>query len=89
MSENYCYIIDKYNKFQNNNNVISIFSLFINGQYESWCIRKIPIKKYNWGTPEPENWAEQNFEEDYSYQRAYSTKEEALEFIRSLKEKNR
>jgi len=87
MDDNFCYIIDEYNKFQKNDNVIHIFKLFMGHHYETWCIRKIPVT-YNWGLPQLESWVEQDMDKDYSYQYAYPTKEEALAFIRELKRRN-
>lgn len=87
MDENFCYIVDEYNKFQPNNNVIRIFKLFLGGKYEYWCIRKIPIT-YNWGIPQLNDWVEQDFDKDYSYQYAYSTEKEAMDYVKTLKRSN-
>lgn len=87
MDDNYCYVIDEYNKFQKNDNVIHIFNLFIGKRYEPWCIRKIPVT-YDWGLPQLTPWEQQNLEKDYSYQYAYPTEEEALKFVRDLKQRN-
>ena len=78
--ENTKYIIDTYNKFQDNSNVIDTFKLY----NEPYCIRKVSVE-YDWGIPKLEEWPEQYFEIDYSYQHAYDTLEEAREFVRFLK----
>lgn len=87
MDDNFCYIIDEYNKFQSNKNVIHTFKLFMGHHYETWCIRKIPVI-YDWGLPQLEPWIEQDMDKDYSYQHAYQTEEEALAFVRALKRRN-
>lgn len=87
MDDNFCYIIDEYNKFQENNNVILTFNLFMSGHYEPWCIRKVPVS-YFWGEPQVGTWPQQDWERDYSLQHAYPTEEAALEFVRFLKRRN-
>ena len=87
MEDNFCYIIDEYNKFQRNNNVVRTFKLYLGGRAETWCIRKIPVI-YDWGLPQLIPWEQQDIEKDYSYQYAYATEEEALEFVRFLKRSN-
>lgn len=87
MDDNFCYVIDEYNKFQQNDNVVFTFKLSIGGHYEPWCIRKVPVS-YFWGEPQIEAWPQQDWERDYSLQYAYPTKEAALEFIRFLKRRN-
>lgn len=87
MGDNFCYVIDEYNKFQENDNVVFIFKLSIGGHYESWCIRKVPVS-YFWGEPQIEAWPQQDWEKDYSLQHAYQTEEEALAFVRALKRRN-
>ena len=84
MDDNYCYIIDEYNKYQKNDNVVSTFNLLIGGHYEPWCIRKVPVS-YFWGEPQIKAWPQQDFDKDYSDQYAYSTEKEARDFIRLLK----
>ena len=79
----YRYIVDQYNKFQNNSNVIDTFTL----HDQPYCIRIIPIKYY-WGEPHLEDWPEQDFEIDYSSQYPYNTLEEAREFVRFMKRLN-
>ena len=79
----YRYIVDQYNKFQNNSNVIDIFTL----HDQPYCIRIIPIEYY-WGEPHLEDWPEQDFEIDYSSQHPYNTLEEAREFVRFMKRLN-
>lgn len=70
----------RYNKFQDNSNVIDTFTLH-NRPYR---IRIIPIKYY-WGEPLLEDWPEQDFEID---QHPYNTLEEAREFVRLMKRLN-
>ena len=84
MDDNFCYIIDEYNKYQKNDNVVSTFNLLIGGHYEPWCIRKVPVS-YFWGEPQIKAWPQQDFDKDYSGQYAYSTEKEARDFIRLLK----
>ena len=84
MDDNFCYIIDEYNKFQKNDNVVSTFNLLIGGHYESWCIRKVPVS-YFWGEPQIKAWPQQDFDKDYSGQYAYSTEKEARDFVKLLK----
>ena len=81
---NYVFIVDKYNKYQRNANVIRTFNLFIGGNAVPYCIRKIPIE-YDWGIPSLTYWEEQDFEEDYSYQHFYATEEEAYRYVLQLK----
>lgn len=83
----YCYIIDIYNKFQTNNNVVETFYLFICGHNMPYCIRKIPITQYEWGVPQIK-WEEQDWDMNYSGQHLYKTLEEAKEFIYELKRIN-
>lgn len=84
----YCFIIDLYNKYQDNSNVIDIFTLQMGDYLQKWCIRQVPIEKYRWGMPQPSSWPQQDFELDYSIQHAYSTLEEAREFVKDLKRRN-
>lgn len=49
MDDNFGYIVDKYNKYQSNKNVLRVFRLYICGQDVEYCIRKIPLT-YDWGT---------------------------------------
>ena len=46
------YIIDTYNKYQDNADVIANFKL----RDQPYCVRRIELN-YNWGTPLPD-WAE-------------------------------
>lgn len=87
-SDDFCYIIDHYSKFHTNSNVIKTFHLYVGGKNLPYCIRKIPVKSYNWGVPELNDWEEQDFEQDYSQQHAYSTLEEAEEYVYFLKRYN-
>ena len=80
----YKYIIDNYNKFQNNKNVIDTFTI----HDQPYCIRIIPVKEYDWGVPQLAEWEEQDWEIDYSYQHPYDTLEEARDFIRVMKRLN-
>ena len=84
MDDNFCYIIDEYNKYQKNDNVVSTFNLLIGGHYEPWCIRKVPVS-YFWGEPQIKAWPQQDFDKNYSDQYAYSTEKEARDFVRLLK----
>ena len=84
MDDNFCYIIDEYNKYQKNDNVVATFKLFMGGRYEPWCIRKVPVS-YFWGEPQINAWPQQDFDKDYSGQYAYNTEKEARDFIRLLK----
>lgn len=88
-ADNYKYIIDRYNSYQNNNNVVDFFTLIICGKMVQYCIRKIPVKKYEWGCPILEEWEQQDYEQDYSDQCAYDTYEEAKNFVRALRRANR
>ena len=87
MDDNYCYVIDEYNKFQKNDNVVHTFHLYMGSRYEPWCIRKVPVV-YDWGLPQLTPWEQQDMEKDYSHQYAYSSMEEALGFVRDLKRRN-
>lgn len=78
------YIVDNYNKFQNNSNVIDVFTI----HEQPYCIRLIRVKEYDWGVPQLENWEEQDWEIDYSYQQPYNTLEEARNFVRIMKRLN-
>lgn len=80
----YKYIVDQYNKFQNNSNVIDTFTI----HEQPYCIRIIPVEYYDWGIPQLEAWPQQDFEIDYSYQHSYNTLEEAREFVRFMKRLN-
>jgi hypothetical protein len=84
MDDNFCYIIDEYNKFQINKNVVKTFNLFIGGRYVPYCIRKIPLT-YDWGTPILEDWIEQDWDIDYSDQYIFPTEKEALAYVRRLR----
>ena len=73
------YIIDTYNKYQDNADVIANFKL----RDQPYCVRRIELN-YNWGTPLPD-WAEKEWRRDYQEQHYYETAEEALEYVRTLK----
>lgn len=90
MNDDYRYIIDQYNKYQPNLNVIETFELTIGGIKVPYCIRRIPVAAYDWGQPQLEDWIEQNAWEsiDYSQQYAYETLEDAREYVRFLKGRN-
>lgn len=72
MEIDYCYIIDQYNKFQNNSNVIDIFTLQMGDAREKWCI---PITAYEWGIGKPTILLNE-------------TLEAAKDFVRELKRRN-
>lgn len=84
MDDNFGYIVDKYNKYQSNKNVLRVFRLYICGQDVDYCIRKIPLT-YNWGTPILEDWIEQDWDIDYSDQYIFPTEKEALAYVRRLR----
>ena len=84
MDDNFGYIVDKYNKYQSNKNVLRVFRLYICGQDVEYCIRKIPLT-YDWGTPILENWIEQDWDTDYSDQYIFPTEKEALAYVRRLR----
>lgn len=88
-ADDYKYIIDKYSSYQKNDNVVEVFSLVICGHLTSYCIRKIPVKNYDWGHPILEDWEQQDYEQDYSDQCAYNTYEEAKKFVTLLRRGNR
>lgn len=71
------YVIDVYNKYRHNDDVISIF--FINGRY--FCIRG--VSDFKWGQPVLEEIIE-DIETKPKYH-VYSTLEEAENYIRALK----
>lgn len=81
---NSCYVVDKYNKFDRNDNVVYKTLLEIGGRTTPYCIREIPIKEYNWGQIIPAEWEQQRIDEDYSYQKTYSSFADAKAFIREL-----
>ena len=83
-STEYKYIIDVYNKYQSNSNVIDDFTI----HDTPYCIRRIPVKEYDWGVPLLAEWEEQDWEIDYSFQHPYDTLEEAREFVRIMKRLN-
>lgn len=85
MEIEYKYIVDKYNKFQNNENVIETFTLIIAGERTPYCIRKIAVKEWDWGRPVLEDWEEQDFEGYYSDQMAYDSLLEAQKYVRLQK----
>lgn len=70
------FIIDVYSKFQNNNNVRKIFSLYS----KQYCIRE--INNLEWGQPV---FQEKDIEDDYSFFQLYNTFEEAEQYVRELK----
>jgi hypothetical protein len=78
------YIIDEYNPYQKNENVVRQFSLRISGRLQPFCIRKIKIQEWDWGSPVL-SWEEQDWDRNYREQTYYDTEEEALEFIRFQK----
>lgn len=82
------YIVDTYNRFHNNENVVETFTLQIGDHLEKWCIRKVPIAGYEWGEPQLGSWPEQDFETNYSIQQLYDSIEDAREFVRDLKRRN-
>ena len=71
------YIIDKYNNFHHNRNVVRTFNL--HGQ--KYCIRK--IDEFEWGQP---IFPEKDIEDDYSYFYIYPTLEAAERYIREIKQ---
>lgn len=77
------FIIDVYNKYQNNENVIDTFTL----HDHPYCIREVSAH-YDWGVPQLDAWVEQDLEQDYSYQHSYDTLEDAREFARTMKRLN-
>ena len=78
------YIIDEYNPFQKNENVVKKFSLRISGQLRPYCIREIKIQEWDWGTPVL-SWEEQDWDRTYREQTCYDTIEEAINFIKIQK----
>lgn len=88
-ADDYKYIIDKYSSYQKNDNVVEVFSLVICGHLAPYCIRKIPVKNYDWGRPILEDWEQQDYEQDYSDQYAYNTYEEAKKFVTLLRRGNK
>ena len=73
----YGYIIDVYNNFHHNYNVVSTFNL--NGH--KYCIRR--IEDFEWGQPVfPEKDIDDNFTQFY----VFNTLEKAEKFVRELKE---
>lgn len=82
------YVVDKYNPLQNNSNVVETFHLQMGDENVPYCIRRIPVAAYEWGKPQLEDWQEQDWETDYSYQYAYETLEAAKDFVRELKRRN-
>lgn len=77
MSDTYTgYIIDAYNKYAINDNVVSIFNLY----GKPFCIRQ--INKFDWGQP---IFPEKDIEDDYSIFCIYDTQEDAEQYVRNLK----
>lgn len=70
------YIIDLYNKFARNENVVSIFK--IHGQ--EYCIRA--ITEFEWGKPV----FDKSIDDDFDSYCVYDTIEEAKGYIRYLKQ---
>ena len=73
------FIIDKYNKYQNNENCRLVFNLNNN----EYCIREVQL---DWGKP---TFPEQDWDDSFSTYRLYSTFEEARNFVSKLKRLNR
>lgn len=69
------YIIDLYNKFARNDDVI--FTFFLHGQ--QYCIRE--ITKFNWGQPV----FDKSIEDEFDNYWIYNTIEDAHDYIRYLK----
>lgn len=69
------YIIDLYNRFAKNENVVYIFKL--HGQ--EYCVRE--ITQFEWGKPI----FDKNIDDDFDDFCVYDTLEEALGYIRYLK----
>ena len=72
------YLVDIYNKFQRNKNVISIFLV---GE-RKFCVREI-VPKYNWGVPEV-LFPERNYEDNYTDYRLYEDKKEAEAYLKQI-----
>lgn len=70
------YIIDLYNKFSRNDNVVSTFK--IHGQ--EYCIREITT--FEWGKPI----FDKNIDDDFDSYCVYDTIEEAKGYVRYLKQ---
>lgn len=83
MNNFYGYVVDKYSRFQKNENVLKIFVIDICGAPVTYCIRRVPAE-WNWGTLCSSGWKEQKFDEDYSYQKIYQTYDEAESFVNQL-----
>lgn len=47
------FVIDLYNKYQNNSNVVDVFTLQCGERLEKWCIRR--ITQFEWGVPHNDN----------------------------------
>ena len=69
------YIIDLYNKFAKNLDVVAVFNL--HGQ--SYCIRE--VTHFDWGKPV----FNQSLEDDFDHYRVYASIDEAQKYIRQLK----
>lgn len=71
------YIIDLYQKFSSNKNVLYVFKL--HGQ--EYCIRQ--IDKFDWGQPV---FPEKPIDDDFTYYHIYNSLDEARAYIRYLKD---
>jgi len=70
------YIIDFYNKYHNNDDVVKTFHL----RNQNLCIRA--ITSFEWGQP---IFPEKSIDDDYSIFHVYKTIEEAEDYIRILR----
>ena len=70
------FIIDNYNKFHKNDNVVKVFHLY----GKSYCIRR--VENFNWGQPD---FPEKDIEDEYLVYHVYNTLEEAEKYVSELR----
>ena len=74
-ADNYVFIVDAYNPYARNENVI--FRFIYHDQW--WCVRKVVL---DWGVPH--NTA-LDLDDDFTHFHLYNTEEEAMAFVRELR----
>lgn len=74
-NDQYVYIVDVYNPYARNRNVM--FRFIYHNQW--WCIRRATL---DWGIPQD---TALEMDDEYSRFHLYNTYEEAMEFVRQLR----
>lgn len=72
------YLVDTYNKFQPNKNVVSVFLV---GE-RKFCVREI-APKYNWDMPEV-SFPERDYEDTYTDYHLYEEEKEAEAYLKQI-----